>query len=84
MSMSQSLFETPDGDLVFIAPTRAGIGLNIVMMNPEGELVWSQEMSDLYVWSHNADITINSNGDLVLVSGPTPTKLTFLDYATGS
>ena len=84
VSMSQSLFETPNGDLVFIAPTRAGIGLNIVMMNPEGELVWSQEMSDLYVWSHNADITINLNGDLVLVSGPTPTKLTFLDYATGS
>ena len=82
--MAKSLFETPQGDLVFIAQTKIGMGLTIVMMNSEGELIWSSEISNIYNWNNHAEIILNSNGDLALVSGPNPSKLTLIDYSSGS
>ena len=82
--MAKSLFETPQGDLVFIAQTEIGMGLTIVMMNSEGELIWSSEIPNIYNWNNHAEIILNSNGDLALVSGPNPTKLTLIDVSSGS
>jgi hypothetical protein len=81
--MAKSLFETPQGDLVFIAQTQIGMGLTIVMMDQEGELLWSSEIPDVYNWSNHAEIILNSNGDIALVSGPSPSKLTLIDYSNG-
>ncbi len=82
--MAKSLFETSQGDLVFLAPTQVGMGLTVVMMDQDGELIWSSEIPDIYMWNYNAKIMMNSNGNLVVIAGPGPSKLVLIEYTDGS
>ena len=75
-----SLFKTMQGDLVFLAPVGSRIGVNIIMMNQEGELIWSKEYPEFYV----TEIIENTNGQLVLLGWSGSTKLLkLLDYSSG-
>ena len=79
--IGKSLIETSNGDLVFIAPISAR-GINIVMMNSDGNLIWSQNYSDLYFWNYNGEIMETEDGDLAVVAG-SPTRIRILDYYSG-
>jgi hypothetical protein len=80
--IGKSLIETSNGDLVFIAPIN-GRGMNIVMMDSDGNLIWSQNYPDLSFWNYNGEILETEDGDLVVVSGYTA-RLALLDYYSGS
>ena len=80
--IGKSLIETSNGDLVFIAPIN-GRGMNIVMMDSDGNLIWSQNYPDLSFWNYNGEILETEDGDLVVVAGYTA-RLTLLDYYSGS
>ena len=80
--IGKSLIETSNGDLVFIAPINGG-GINIVMMDAGGNLIWSQNYPDLGFWNYNAEIMETDDGDLAVMAGYTA-KLTLLDYYSGS
>ena len=80
--IGKSLIETSNGDLVFIAPIN-GRGINIVMMDSDGNLIWSQNYPDLSFWNYNGEILETEDGDLVVVAGYTA-RLTLLDYYSGS
>jgi hypothetical protein len=79
--IGKSLIETSNGDLVFIAPISAR-GINIVMMDSDGNLIWSQNYSDLYFWNYNGEIMETEDGDLAVVAG-SPTRIRILDYYSG-
>ncbi|HIB31704.1 MAG TPA: hypothetical protein EYO45_01160 [Candidatus Marinimicrobia bacterium] len=80
LPISISLFKTTQGDLVFLAPVGSRIGVNIIMMNQEGELIWSKEYPEFY----GTEITENASGQLVLLGWSGSTKLLkILDNTNG-
>ena len=79
--IGKSLIETSHGDLVFINPSIKG-GINIVMMDTDGNLIWSRNYSDLGAWNYNSEIMETEDGDLVVVSGYTA-RFKLLDYYSG-
>ena len=79
--IGKSLIETSHGDLVFINPSIKG-GINIVMMDTDGNLIWSRNYSDLGTWNYNSEIMETEDGDLVVVSGYTA-RFKLLDYYSG-
>ena len=80
-NIGKSLIETSHGDLVFIADINGG-GVNIVMMDADGNLIWSQNYPGIHLWNYNAEIMETQDGDLAVVSSTTA-KLTLLDYYSG-
>ena len=80
-SIGKSLIETSYGDLVFLTPggTR---GVNVVMMDVDGELKWIANFPSYSSWNKNLEIMETDDGDLVLVTGTTA-RFTLLDYDSG-
>ena len=79
--IGKSLVETSYGDLVFLIPSLNG-GINIVMMDADGSLTWSQNFTDMSSWTYHAEIMETEDGDLAVVAGSTA-KLKLLDYNSG-
>ena len=48
-------------------------------MDTDGNLIWSQNYSDLGAWNYNSEIMETEDGDLVVVSGYTA-RFKLLDY----
>jgi len=71
LPISISLFKITQGDLVFLAPIGSRVGVNIIMMNQEGELIWSKEYPEFY----GTEITENASGQLVVLGWSGSTKL---------
>ena len=79
--IGKSLVETSYGDLVFLTPSLNG-GINIVMMDADGSLTWSQNFTDMSSWAYHAEIMETEDGDLAVVAGSIA-KLKLLDYNSG-
>ena len=82
LNIGKSLIEISNGNLVFLAPSLNG-GINIVMMDANGSLLWSKQASDLHYWNYNAEIMETNDGDLAVVTGAYPCKLKIIDYNSG-
>ena len=79
--IAKSLIETSRGDLVFIAPIN-GRGVNVVMMDTDGNIAWSQNYPDLSFWNYNSELIETEYGDLAVIGGM-GTKFKLLDYYSG-
>ena len=66
---------------MFINPSLKG-GINIVMMDTDGNLIWSRNYSDLGTWNYNSEIMETEDGDLVVV-GDYTARFKLLDYYSG-
>ena len=86
IGIGSSLFETSQGDMVFLAPGAPGNNkLVIIMINLNGDIIWRKNYSEegLTYNSGNVEILESSNGNLVLAGGWNPGSLTFIDYISG-
>ena len=79
--IGNSLIQTSNGNLVFLVPINGG-GINIVTMDNNGNLIWSQNFPDMIAWNFNAEIIEANDGNIVLVSGK-PSKLKIIDNSSG-
>ena len=89
--IGKSLIETSNGDLIVIAP---GLdhSINVIMMDTNGEVIWTKNLPGLYYWSRYSELLENENGNIVFVGyiggiqGGALGRPTFLilDYDTGN
>ena len=79
--LGKSLIQTSQGDLVVIIPGLDHM-MNVVMMDTTGNVIWIQNLPDLYSWSGHNEILETENGDLAVIGGTFATFL-LLDYYTG-
>ena len=89
--IGKSLIETSNGDLIVIAP---GLdhSINVIMMDTNGEVIWTKNLPGLYYWSGYSELLENENGNIVFVGyiagiqGGAIGRPTFLilDYDTGN
>tara|TARA_S200000501_G_scaffold363266_1_gene393954 strand:+ start:81019 stop:82572 length:1554 start_codon:yes stop_codon:yes gene_type:complete len=80
-NIGNSLVQTSNGNLVFLVPINGG-GINIVTIDSDGNLIWSQNYPDMIAWNYNLEIIEADDGHIVLVSGK-PSKLKIIDNSTG-
>ena len=91
LGLGKTFFETSYGDLVFITPQKylgAVQGINVVMIDSNGELIWKQYFADMHLWNNYTDIIETDDQNLAFVattySASAPAcKLKLLDYASG-
>lgn len=80
LHISLGLFKTSQGDIVFQAQTGSRVGFNLIMMNQQGDLIWSREYQEF----HANEITENVSGQLVLLGWSGSTMLLkILDNTNG-
>jgi hypothetical protein len=87
VNIGTSLFETSQGDMVFLTPGSPGNNkLMIVMIDMNGDLIWKRNYSDdnLSYNSGSVEILESDDGDLILAGGWSPATLTVIDYGSGS
>ena len=80
--IGKSLIQTSQGDLVVIAPGLDNF-INVVMMDTTGNVIWTQNLPDLYSWSGYNEILETEYGDLAVIGGTFATFL-LLDYYSGT
>ena len=87
-NIGSSLFETSQGDLVFLAPGAPGNNnLIIVMIDSNGDIIWRKNYSDadnIAYHSGNVEIIEADDGNLALVGGWITASLTLIDYTSGN
>ena len=84
--IGNSLFETSFGDLVFLTASAPGNNpLRIVMMNYDGEIIWTRSYAEegLSCSFGGVEILESNDGDLVLASGYSSGLVVILDYMSG-
>jgi hypothetical protein len=89
--VGKSLIETSNGDLVVIAPGLDHF-INVIMMDTNGEVIWTKNFPGLYYWSRYSELLENENGNIVFIGyiggiqGGALGRPTFLilDYDTGN
>ena len=89
--IGKSLIETSNGDLIVIAPGLDHF-INVIMMDTNGEVIWTKNLPGLYYWSGYSELLENENGNIVFVGyiagiqGGAIGRPTFLilDYDTGN
>tara|TARA_B100000959_G_scaffold254004_1_gene285349 strand:+ start:147 stop:1142 length:996 start_codon:yes stop_codon:yes gene_type:complete len=64
--IGKSLIEISNGDLIVIAP---GLdhSINVIMMDTNGEVIWTKNLPGLYYWSGYSELLENENGNIVFV-----------------
>ena len=86
LGIGSSLFETSQGDFVFLAPGAPGNNkLIIVMIDSNGDIIWRKNYGDDNITynSGNVEIIESDDGNLALAGGWIPASLTLIDYASG-
>jgi hypothetical protein len=88
--IGKSLIETSNGDLIVIAPGLDHF-INVIMMDINGEVIWTKNLSGIYYWSSYSELLENENGNIVFIgyiggSEAARARATFLilDYDTGN
>ena len=87
LDIGNSLFETSQGDLVFLAPGAPGNNkLIIIMIDSNGDLIWRKNYGDdgITYNSGNVEIIEADDGNLALAGGWMPASLTLIDYSSGN
>lgn len=91
LGLGKTLFETSFGDLLFMTPQKylgTVQGINVVMIDSNGELMWRQYFEDMHLWNNYADIIETNDQNLAFVAttyteSVPACKLKLLDYASG-
>ena len=91
LNLGKIFFETSYGDLIFLTPQRylgAVQGINVVMIDSNGELIWRKYFEDMHLWNNYADIIETNDENLAFVATTyaadvVASKLKLLDYASG-
>jgi len=86
LSIGSSLFETSQGDLVFLSVGAPGNNwLRIVMIDSNGNIIWNKNYFDESITynSGNTEIIEAEDGSLALAGGWLPGTLTIIDYNSG-
>ena len=88
--IGKSLIETSNGDLIVIAPGLDHF-INVIMMDTNGEVIWTKNLSGIYYWSRYSELLENENGNIAFIgyiggSEAALARPTFLilDYDTGN
>jgi len=87
LNIGSSLFETSQGDLVFLAPGAPGNNkLMIIMIDSNGDIIWGKNYGDdgITYNSGNVEIIESDDGNLALAGGWAPASLTLVDYTSGN
>ena len=80
--IGRSLIQTSQGDLAVIAPGLDNI-INVLLMDTNGNVIWSKNLSGLSSWSGYNEILETGDGDLAVIGGFYGT-FSLLDYYSGS
>ena len=87
LNIGTSLFETSQGDMVFLTPGAPGNNkLMIIMIDVDGNILWKKNYSE-YNLSYNSgsvEILESDDGNLVLAGGWIPGTITVIDYGSGT
>jgi hypothetical protein len=88
--IGKSLIETSNGDLIVIAPGLDHF-INVIMMDTNGEVIWTKNLSGIYYKSNYSELLENENGNIAFIgyiggSQAARARATFLilDYDTGN
>ena len=80
--IGRSIIQTSLGDLAVIAPGLDNI-INILLMETDGTVIWSKNLSGLSSWSGYNEILETEDGNLAVIGGFYG-AFSLLDYNTGS